>query len=119
MRRVPIGSGFAGLLNPMCVSLICTKLSALVDSAELRVAASAVEIRPETGIPPFNAHNSPVPDQAAHRKNSRRSVFLSIAPGAPIEPGAPRSLSCCITSLQLSVGTQPDWTTDGLFLRRF
>src|SRR5438105_3548183 len=69
--RVPATSGFAGLLNPMWLSLICTKLSSPIISA---VLVSEIRLKLyEFKTPPFITQRAPVPAQAIHFRNPRRS----------------------------------------------
>src|SRR6266852_4849557 len=70
--NVPATSGFAGLLKPMWLSLICTKLSSPIMSAVL-----IPEIRLklyEFSTPPFITQKAPVPAQAMHFRNPLRST---------------------------------------------
>src|SRR6266851_2271732 len=70
--RVPATSGFAGLLNPMWLSLICTKLSSPIMSA---VLISEIRLKLyEFSTPPFITQKAPVPAQAMHFRNPRRST---------------------------------------------
>src|SRR5437588_12784387 len=66
---VAVTSVFAGLLKPMWLSLICTKLkSALFSPRSPRPSAC------DTGTPPAKVHTRPVPAHAMHFKNPRRSI---------------------------------------------
>ena len=70
--NVPTTSVFAGLLKPMWLSLICAKLSWPFIFAGsswdqwLRLKVSR--------IPPFITQKVPVPAQAMHFRNPRRSI---------------------------------------------
>src|SRR5216683_3283361 len=69
---VPATSGFAGLLNPIWLSLICTKLSSPIMSA---VLISEIRLKLyEFSTPPFITQKAPVPAQAMHFRNPRRST---------------------------------------------
>ena len=71
-RVVPTTSVFAGLLKPMWLSLIWTKFSSAVAIA-FRLFASwpnAVEVN----SPPLIDQMTPVPAQAIHLRNPRRSM---------------------------------------------
>ena len=70
--RVPATSGLAGLLNPMWLSLICTKLSSPAISFGLisRIRLKLYEL----STPPRMTQKAPVPAQAMHFKNPRRSI---------------------------------------------
>src|SRR5438105_13190840 len=68
---VPTTSGFAGLLNPMWLSLICTKLSSPIMSAVL-ISETRLKLY-EFSTPPFITQKAPVPAQAMHFRNPRRS----------------------------------------------
>jgi len=62
-------SGFAGLLKPMWLSLIWTKLNspaACWCEASLRLY--------DLSTPPWSTHRAPVPAQAMHFRNPRRSI---------------------------------------------
>src|SRR5579864_6833018 len=66
---VAVTSVFAGLLKPMWLSLICTKVkSALLSPRSPRPSAR------DTGTPPAKVHTRPVPAHAMHFKNPRRSI---------------------------------------------
>src|SRR5215831_21042368 len=67
--NVPSASVFAAPLKPMCVSLICTKLKSRRGSAA--VAGRRVRDR---RTPPVAVQTSPVPAQAMHCRNPRRST---------------------------------------------
>src|SRR5262249_9308956 len=69
---VPATSGFAGLLNPRWLSLICTKLR-----SPWAVFSPIAEIRLKLydfSTPPWMTHKAPVPAQAMHFRNPRRSM---------------------------------------------
>ena len=69
---VPATSGFAGLLKPMWLSLICTKLSSPIPSA---APISEIRLRLyDFNTPPFITQKAPVPAQAMHFRNPRRSI---------------------------------------------
>src|SRR5580704_4760287 len=69
---VPATSGFAGLLNPMWLSLICTKLSSPMASFGL---SSGRRVRLyDFNPPPLITQKPPVPAHAIHFKNPRRSI---------------------------------------------
>src|SRR5580704_16294945 len=75
-RQVPTTSVFAGLLKPMWLSLIWTKFSSAVAIA-LRLLASwpnTVEVK----SPPLMDQITPVPAQAIHLRNPRRSMPSSL-----------------------------------------
>src|SRR6267154_231838 len=66
-RSVPSASGFAGLLKPMWLSLICRNVNPVGS------AASASPINPtEWGTPPLTVQSTPVPAQTMHSSTSRR-----------------------------------------------
>src|SRR6266849_2771260 len=66
-RSVPSASGFAGLLKPIWLSLICRNVNPVGS------AASASPINPtEWGTPPLTVHSTPVPAQTMHSSTSRR-----------------------------------------------
>src|ERR1700692_2764065 len=68
---VAVTSGLAGLLKPMCLSLICTKLkSPLLPALRSAVLANARD----TGMPPLMVQTRPVPAHAMHFRNPRRSM---------------------------------------------
>src|SRR5579862_7581918 len=71
-RSVAVTSGFASLLNPMWLSLICTKLSSPFIWPILccRTSLRAKDFR----TPPCSTHRVPVPAQAMHFRNPRRST---------------------------------------------
>ena len=71
--NVPSASGFAPPLNPMWVSLICTKLQ-LPSSAASAVRGPRLR---ERGTPPASVQTRPVPVQAMHERKSRRSMARS------------------------------------------
>src|SRR2546427_4778636 len=68
---VPATSGFAGLLKPMWLSLICTKLNSPSDSFEL-ISGSRLRLY-DFSTPPLITQRAPVPAQAMHFRNPRRS----------------------------------------------
>src|ERR1700719_239320 len=70
--RVPATSGFAGLLNPMWLSLICTKLSSPIMSAVL-ISDNRLKLY-ELSTPPFITQKAPVPAHAMHFRKPRRSI---------------------------------------------
>src|SRR5690242_14145637 len=67
--KVPSASLLASPLKPMCVSLICTKLKPRAGSA----AEAGLKARDER-TPPVTVQTSPVPAQAMHCRNPRRST---------------------------------------------
>ena len=70
--RVPTTSVLAGLLKPMWLSLICTKLKS---AARLSAAAALTGLKIfEASTPPLTVHNIPVPAQAMHFRKPRRST---------------------------------------------
>ena len=73
--RVAVTSGFAGLLKPMWLSLICTN----VKSADLPAVRSALFANArDTGMPPLIVQTRPVPAHAMHFRNPRRSMPSSL-----------------------------------------
>src|SRR5262252_18070 len=69
---VPTTSGLAGLLKPMWLSLICTKLSSPLAS---RSPISEDRLRLyDFRTPPWITHRAPVPAQAMHLRKPRRSM---------------------------------------------
>src|SRR6266550_6240678 len=70
--RVPATSGFAGLLKPMWLSLICTKLSSPIMS---EVLTSEIRLKLyDFSTPPFITQKAPVPAHAMHFRKPRRSI---------------------------------------------
>src|SRR5207302_570828 len=67
--KVPSASLLASPLNPMCVSLICTKLKSRAGSA----AEAGLKARDER-MPPAAVQTRPVPAQAMHCRKPRRSM---------------------------------------------
>src|ERR1700760_476178 len=99
--KVAATSGFAGLLKPMWLSLICTKLkSALFFASFVVPAANDWAV----GIPPAKVQTSPVPAHAMHFRKPRRSM--------------PSLFSSCnsssIRSCELCVMFPPEWHCLGL-----
>src|SRR6202789_1235159 len=70
--NVPVTSGLAGLLKPMWLSLICTKLN----SPAIFLASKSPKrlILKDFRTPPCITQNAPVPAQAMHSRNPRRSI---------------------------------------------
>src|SRR5438552_18974836 len=69
--RVAVTSGLAGLLKPMWLSVICTKLKPPPLQASLPLL---LVIARETGMPPLNVQNSPVLAHAMHFRQPRPST---------------------------------------------
>src|SRR5262245_38445074 len=71
-RNVATTSLFASLLNPMWLSLICTKLRSAPAAADAASAGrlSVCDLR----IPPVIVQRTPVPAQAMHLRKPRRSI---------------------------------------------
>src|SRR3989440_282329 len=68
---VAVTSRLAGLLKPMWLSLICTKLkSPPLPALRSAVLANARDI----GMPPLMVQTNPVPAHAMHFRNPRRST---------------------------------------------
>src|ERR1700730_8734338 len=67
---VPDTSGLAGLLNPMWLSLICTKLSSPLASAVFN-SESRLRLY-DFNTPPCITQKAPVPAQAMHFRKPRR-----------------------------------------------
>src|SRR5579864_8440003 len=86
---VPVTSGLAGLLKPMWLSLIWTKLK-----SPFPPCASFPKAR-ELGTPPVMVQMTPVPAQAMQCRNPRRSI--------------PSSLWSCVISFfkVVSIGFSP------------
>ncbi len=101
--RVAAGSGFAGSLKPMWLSLICTKL-------RLPFAASAADASPISptvrGIPPLTVHKTPAPAQLMHCSILRRFRLTPL----------PRLLR---SSIDLSIVTRGDAMKTGRGSRLF
>src|SRR6266852_9204773 len=70
--KVPATSGLAGLLNPMWLSLICTKLNSPLAPAAFR-SEKLLRLY-DFSTPPFITQKAPVPAQAMHLRNPRRSI---------------------------------------------
>src|ERR1044071_6497854 len=70
--RVPKTSVLAGLLKPMWLSLICTKLKSPTGFCAA-AAVTGLNIF-ELSTPPLAVHNIPVPAQAMHFRKPRRST---------------------------------------------
>src|SRR6266851_8281600 len=71
--NVPATSGFAGLLKPMWLSLICTKLSSPVAAARDAAPEGLLKAY-DFSTPPCITHSAPVPAHAMHFRNPRRSM---------------------------------------------
>src|SRR5580658_1308121 len=79
-RNVPVTSGLAALLNPIWLSLICANVKSLPAALPL-AAPSAPPLAPfsppsnacDFKTPPAIVQITPVPAQAIHSKNPRRS----------------------------------------------
>ena len=71
--KVAATSGLAGLLNPMWLSLICTKLSSPILWDFVFDPMSKASAR-EVSTPPSITQSAPVPAQAMHFRNPRRSI---------------------------------------------
>src|SRR5262249_5618314 len=75
-RSVAVTSVFGGRLKPMWLSLIWTKRKSLVVAAA--GCGSALPALSSTGLqprmPPLTVQNRPVPAQAMHLRNPRRSM---------------------------------------------
>src|SRR5262249_35618574 len=69
---VVLGSGFASLLNPIWLSLICTK-----EKLPLSAAIASPPSCRLFGTPPTTVHTRPVPAQAMHCSTRRRFGFTS------------------------------------------
>src|SRR6266446_8505714 len=69
---VPATSGLAGLLNPIWLSLICTKLSSPAISRAL-ISPSRLRLY-DFRIPPSITQSAPVPAHAMHFRNPRLST---------------------------------------------
>src|SRR4051812_6006068 len=67
---VPTTSGFAALLNPMWLSLICTKRSVPADASGSFGVLRLYDFR----TPPSMMKNAPVPAHAMHVRKPRRSI---------------------------------------------
>ena len=68
---VAVTSGLAGLLNPMWLSLICTKVKSAPLPASLPWPLAKAR---DTGMPPLMVQTKPVPAHAMHFRNPRRST---------------------------------------------
>src|ERR1700761_4072904 len=71
---VPVTSGFAPLLKPMWLSLICTKEKSSVLPADADPPLMVWASRREVGIPPTMDQRRPVPAQAMQPRKLRRSM---------------------------------------------
>jgi RNA polymerase sigma-70 factor (ECF subfamily) len=72
---VPTTSGFAGLLKPIWLSLICTKVISPLGSPVCPGLPNAREL----SRPPPTVQTTPVPAQAMHSRNPRRSDSVVVA----------------------------------------
>src|SRR5690349_6892557 len=76
-RRLPTTSGFASLRNPMCVSLICTKVSAFAGALAPVLSPVAPSAR---GTPPAMVQTTAAPLQAARQLSASRRAGLTGLP---------------------------------------
>ena len=85
-RNVARASAFGGLLKPIWLSLICAKVKGAAAEC-LTGAASAASSPIELPTPPLKANSAPVPAQAMHFKNPRRSPSMSSSIAKPLRSG--------------------------------
>ena len=73
-RNVAATSWFAGFLNPMWLSLICTKFSVPAGAASAGAPGVVCPSARDVSTPPLRDQSTPVPAQAMHFKKPRRSM---------------------------------------------
>ena len=88
---VAVTSGLAGLLKPMWLSLICTKVKSAPLPTFLPVFLANTR---DAGMPPLIVQTRPVPAHAMHFRNPRRST--------PSPPALPSLLGSSIRYRLLS-----------------
>src|SRR6266480_3299763 len=76
-RRLPTTSGLASLRKPICVSLICTKVSAFFAAA---VGVPSLVAPSARGTPPATVQTTAAPVQLARQLNALRRVRVWPSP---------------------------------------